>query len=98
VEWLAALGFFLLAIVAVFLLSNALRLMRSNNGEYTRNRERAPTLRDILKGTAKTKHDGVRDYRVTAGLAVNTKTNSWELQGRLSEEAIDSVVSSKNDR
>jgi hypothetical protein len=60
--------------------------------EYAKNRARSPSLSAVARGAAPSFYDGVRDERVAAGIAVNTKTNEWVEQGRLSEEAISSVL------
>jgi len=61
-------------------------------GEYAKNRARTPSLGAVVRGEAPGFYDGVRDERLAAGIAVDTKTNRWVEQGRLSEEAITSVL------
>lgn len=73
------------------LLVLGLRVLHASKADYDQNRARSGTLLDVLKGKVRTKNNGVRDFRVRCGLAVN-KHNQWEEQGALSEEAIDSVL------
>ena len=73
-----------------------LHLARTDKNEYNKNRERVGSLGNVLFGKVRTVHDGQRDYRVRAGLAVDTKRNIWVEQGVLSEEALDSVLTSKH--
>lgn len=73
-----------------------IRLAKADKGEYNKNRERTGSLMDVLLGKVHTIHDGRRDYRVRAGLAVDTKQNIWVEQGVLSEEALDSVITREN--
>jgi hypothetical protein len=60
--------------------------------EYAKNRARTPSLGAVVRGEAPSFYDGVRDERVAAGIAIDTTTNHWVEQGRLSEEAISSVL------
>jgi hypothetical protein len=68
------------------------RVYLSDRSEYVRNRERTPSIRSVIRGEIPTFFDGIRDERVMAGLAINTIDNSWVEQGKLSEEAISSVL------
>lgn len=83
---------FVLGIVAFAMLLSAIRLWRGNKSEYERNRSRIGSIADTIKGDVPTDFDGVRDYRVAAGLAIDTRTGKWKEQGRLSEEAISSTT------
>jgi len=64
----------------------------ASKGDYEINRRRSGGLFDPLFGRVKTSHDGYRDFRVCAGLAVDKKTNTWVEQGILSDEAVDAVL------
>lgn len=84
-----------LAPVAISLLIVALKLFRvyrTDRGEYTRNRDRSPSLLKVMRGETPTFYDGFRDERVAAGIARDLKTNRWVEQGKLSEEAISNVL------
>jgi len=80
---LLALGSF-----AVSCFMFAAKLFRADGHEYERNRDRTGGFRKALRGEIETVFDGARDYRVSAGIAIDRNTNSWVEQGRLSEEAI----------
>lgn len=66
----------------------AIKLIRADGHEYARNQHRTGNFRKALRGEIDTVFDGSRDYRVSAGIAVDCRTNSWVEQGRLSEEAV----------
>jgi hypothetical protein len=70
----------------------AWRIWRGNALEYERNRRRVGSLRNAIRGEIPTVFDGTRDYRVSAGVGVDTKTNQRTEQGRLSAEAISSAL------
>ena len=69
----------------------AYRLARGDIVEYERNRQRTPGILSVIQGRISPVFDGVRDYRVAAGLAVDLKSKKWVEQGRLSNEALTSV-------
>ncbi len=70
-----------------------LRLLRGSLSEYERNRSRTrKSFSNVLWGTVPTWHDGTRDEKVSAGMAINLKTNRWIEQGRLSDEALEDVL------
>ena len=79
-------------IACVSLLKLALTIFRSDKSEYEINRSRSGSFFDPILGRVKTAHDGYRDFRVQAGLAVNTKSNEWVEQGVLSEESVDMIL------
>ena len=78
--------------VSVSLVILSFRILRASSDEYRRNQQRIGRVRNLLFGHVATRHAGVRDYRVRAGLSISKKDNCWEEQGALSEEAIDSVL------
>jgi hypothetical protein len=81
--------------LAVSLFVVGLKLLRvywRDRSEYIRNQERSPSLDAVVRGEVPTFFDGIRDERVTAGLAIDTKNNTWVEQGKLSEEAVSSVL------
>lgn len=85
---------FLLPTAALFILIG-LRLWRvylTDRSEYIRNQERSVSPRTVIRGGALSFFDSARDERVSAGIAVDTKTNEWVEQGKLSEEAIFNVL------
>jgi hypothetical protein len=68
-------------------------LLRGNKNEYERNRARVKrSFWNIFLGTVPTAHDGVRDDKVCAGVALNKNTNRWISQGRLSDEALEDIL------
>jgi hypothetical protein len=72
----------------------AWRIWRGNRLEYDRNHERTGSVRKAIRGEISTVADGSRDYRVSAGIAVDPKTREWVEQGRLSTEAISAAINS----
>ena len=74
--------------IAIFFAVLALRVIFGNKAEYDRNRRRAGTFMQNLKGQLPLTADGTRDARIAVGLAVDCKTNTWIEQGKLSAEAV----------
>ena len=70
----------------------AWRVWRGNRLEYDRNRRRTGSVMRAFRGEIPTMHDGTRDYRVSAGVAVDIDKNEWVEQGRLSTEAISAAI------
>src|SRR5689334_6419450 len=69
------------------------RLAIGSASEYERNRNRTRrSITNVLWGTVPTWHDGNRDEKVSAGIAIDRKTNRWIEQGRLSDEALEDVL------
>ena len=95
-EWLALIKAVVLVVGGIFAISLfALfwKLIKADGSEYSCNMKRSGNILDPLLGNLKTFHEGGnRDYRVRAGLAVDTKTNQWKEQGTLSEEAVDAIL------
>lgn len=77
------IGSIALAVLAVY-------VFFSDPLEYRRNKSRSKNIKSSAMGTISRSHDGFRDSRVHAGLAVNNK-NEWVEQGRLSDESIDGI-------
>lgn len=76
----------------VSLLFAGLKLLFGDSEQYKRNRVRTSSFRRAITGCLPTMHEGGRDYRVSAGIAVNTKTGKWVEQGRLSDEAVQATA------
>jgi hypothetical protein len=70
----------------------AWRISRGNPQEWERNRRLVGSLRKTIRGEISTVHDGRRDYRISAGIAVDRKGKKWVEQGRLSAEAISAAL------
>jgi hypothetical protein len=68
------------------------RVAFGNATEYERNRRRAKNIKQTFLGKVPPVFDGTRDARISAGLAVDRKTNQWIEQGRLSDEAVASAL------
>lgn len=83
------------AVIALAFFNIAFRLLRSDKGEYDLNRKRSGDWSSPFSGRVKTCHDGQRDYRVRAGLAIDKQTNTWVEQGILSDDAVDAVLRPK---
>lgn len=73
-------------------LFTGIKILLAGKSDYIENRLLTGSPRNPIKGSIKTFRDGVRDYRVKSGLAVNTKKNIWVEQGALSEESIDNII------
>lgn len=73
---------------AIGCLFMTIRIFLGNSTEYSRNQRRAHSFMRTLRGKVPTVYDGTRDSRVSAGIAVNRKTNRWEEQGHLSNESV----------
>jgi len=68
-------------------------LSRGSRNEYERNRARVrSSFMNVFLGKVPTTHDGVRDDKVSAGLAWDKRRKKWVEQGRLSNEALDDVL------
>ena len=91
-QLIQSVAFFLLGAGALVCGLLAWRIWRGNRHEYDRNRLRTGSLRNAIRGEISTVFDGTRDYRVSAGVAVDKKKNEWVEQGRLSPEAITAAV------
>ena len=81
--------------IALSFIFVALKLLRgffADRSEYVRNQERSVSLMSVLRGETPTFYDSVRDERIVAGVAVDTKKNVWVEQGKLSEEAVSNVI------
>ena len=63
-------------------------VLRGNKNEYDRNKSRVKNFPNIINGRVPTNRDGLRDDKVAAGIAVDLRNNSWQEQGRLSDEAL----------
>lgn len=72
-----------------------IRLVKADKNDYNKNKDRSGRFSEAIFGKVQTVHDGMRDYRVRAGLAVDVRKNQWIEQGTLSEEALDSVLTQK---
>jgi hypothetical protein len=59
---------------------------------YQRNRGRVRSFKAVYRGKVPTKYDGTRDDLVAAGVAIDTSTNTWVEQGRLSDEALQDAL------
>lgn len=76
---------------SVYLLSLARSVRNADRNEYKNAKQLSESLSTVLRGKVKTYHDGIRDGRVKAGLAVDLTNNKWVAHGALSKESIDSV-------
>ena len=68
-------------------------LWRGSHNEYERNRARVKkSIQNVIFGTVPTSHDGVRDDKVSAGIALDKNNGRWVEQGRLSDEALEDIL------
>ncbi|MHB8783398.1 MAG: hypothetical protein ACYDAX_08290 [Desulfobacteria bacterium] len=68
------------------------KIWKSDQGDYQQNKDLTEKYLDPKSGTISARRDGVRDYRIKAGLAVNMRNRVWVEQGALSEESIDNIL------
>lgn len=66
-------------------------IRNADPAEYKTTKNLAGNIQNAFKGNVKPYHDGVRDYRVKAGLAVDLDRNVWVQQGAISKESLNSV-------
>ncbi len=78
-------------IISCSLVFLGIRLFFADKTEYEINKKITKSIQHPIKGKLNTSHNGDRSYRISAGIAINTKSNTWVNQGKLSEEAIDNV-------
>lgn len=98
VDLAAVLGATVFGFFGLQLLFDAIKLLRGDLAEYERNRSRTPSFLAALSGKIPTAHEGVRDFRVSAGIAIDLKTGTWIEQGRLSDEAIAAATRRQSNR
>jgi hypothetical protein len=92
VRGLALLALVPLSIAVLLLAFRLVRVYINDRSEYVRNKERSPSMKAVIRGELPNFHDAVRDERVAAGVAVDVRNNVWVEQGKLSEEAVSSVL------
>ena len=92
-ELLISIFLFVVAVAAMCFFRVGIKILRANPTAYETNRSLSPSVRGAMKGDVASFNNGNRDYRVAAGIALDTKTNTWREQGKLSAEAIDEVFS-----
>lgn len=81
-----------LVLIAFRMLRVAYLIVAGDLNVYQRNRGRVRSLSAVAKGKVPTKYDGTRDDLVAAGVAIDTKSNTWVEQGRLSDEALQDAL------
>lgn len=82
-----------LGVGSITFISVGVKIFKSDSNEYNRFKETTGNWRNPIRGTVSNCHDGKgKDHLVSAGLAFNRKTNKWVAQGRLSDEAIDAIL------
>ncbi len=92
VGWMETIGILIALFAALYFARLAWKLGLGSGTEYNRNRSRLDGFGATLRGQAATSVNGSRDYRVAAGIAIDTKANRWVEQGRLSDEAVLSSI------
>lgn len=87
---LGALGAFL---ILIGLTSGVLawRVLRSTRAAYQDARDVTGSFQQAASGGIRPIRGGIRDHRVAAGLSL-TKDNSWQVEGRLSNETVRSLA------
>lgn len=74
------------------LLYLAIAILTGNRNEYNRNRKLSGGPGQALRGDVPTLREDSRDYRVAAGLTLDLRSKKLLEQGKLSEEAVMSVL------
>jgi len=95
-DFLRGIAVLILIPIAFTFLAGAFKLLhvyRTDRTEYLRNQMRATTPLAVMRGETNSFYDGVRDERVSAGIAIDGRNNRWVEQGKLSEEAVSAVLS-----
>ncbi len=72
----------------------ALKLLFTTSHNYNKIHKISGSLGSVLKGSTPTYHNGYRDHRKKAGLAINLRTNEWIEQGTLSDDSLDTIFRS----
>lgn len=88
------------AVLAVPLLYVGLRLFRADPAQYELNRQRSGSFSKVFFGEIPTVRNGVRDLGTCAavtmarrcGAAGKPPRGKWILQGKLSNESVDSIL------
>jgi hypothetical protein len=90
-------GSFLLFVGVTGLLIAA-RILRSDRGDWERNRRRSRGLREVMSGNVSARPDGYPDgvcHEAMAVKRVKGKASVWAPQAALTEEAVDDILSKK---
>lgn len=77
-------------IVVITIFALAIRILLSDDSEYTFHNKAAPNLRSVLLGCVDAGHMRKNDSSTRAGIGVNSR-NEWVLQASMSDEAIDAT-------
>ncbi|WP_156912191.1 hypothetical protein [Citrifermentans bremense] len=78
-------------VMAIYCFSLARMVRKADPNEYRNAKNLSGSLSQVLRGKVTLYHDGVRDSRVKAGLAIDKRRNKWVPHGALSRESIESV-------
>ncbi len=80
-------------VITVTSIAVGLKILFSDTNEYNRNKRKTGSWLNPIMGTVRTSPEGIgRDHSISAGLAVNVRTDTWVEQGKLSDEAIDAIL------
>jgi len=83
----------ILGIIGITSFAVAMKILASDSNDYNRNMRKTGGLKNPLRGTIATCCEGNgRDHNISAGLAIDKRTNTWVEQGKLSDEAIDAIL------
>lgn len=69
------------------------KLLRSDDGIYNSNRAYVKSLSSVFKGLVCDSQESSRDFRCNAGMVYDKKTGKIIFQGKLSDEAVQDVIS-----
>lgn len=81
-------------IVVFALLLTAIKVRFGNHAAVTAARKSANSVGNTIGGNLEPFHDGRRDFRIAAGLAIQKGKNGkkWVSQGKVSDETIHSIA------
>lgn len=85
--------FVVLGFISPILFILGVKLLRSDDGIYNSNRSYAKNFSSALKGLVCESQESTRDFRCKAGMVYDKKTKKIIFQGKLSDEAIQDVIS-----
>ena len=87
-------GAIICALTAITFAAIGSRISKANKAHYSQLREISGKNKPLkaMRGEVAADREGARDYYVAAGMAINTKNNKIVNQGKLSSDAISTIV------
>ena len=90
IDFLQAIIIFAGGVVSISFIKLASAIYKADPVDYEINRSLSGRWLDTVMGRVRPRYHG--DGRVKTGLAIDKRTNTWVLTGRLSDEAIDRIL------